>query len=101
MPGALSNPEQAPAWLVTTEVEAYLDLTESYLTCYRVFCAAHDPRAQPQLDQAYHILEERARLIDDPALGHSFLEHVSVHRELMRLYSQAPVDSKGKYSTPL
>ncbi len=83
LPGALGKVEQALALLATTEVEAYLDLMEIYLTCYRVLWAAHDPRARPQLDQAYQILEERARLIDDPALRQAFLEHVPVHRELV------------------
>jgi len=56
----------------------------TYLICYRVLEANHDPRAAPLLRTARQRLEEYAARISDDALRRSFLENVPAHRELLR-----------------
>ena len=45
-----------------------------------------DPRAHEVLEQAYHLLQERASWIDDEALRRSYLENVPANREIAALY---------------
>ena len=54
-----------------------------YLTCYRVLCAAGNPRAQAILSTACRLLQERAAQIGDETLRRSFLENVVAHREIV------------------
>lgn len=54
-----------------------------YLTCWQVFYAASDPRAEAVLRQASTLLAEQAARIDDPQLRRSFLEHVAAHRQIL------------------
>lgn len=52
-------------------------------TCYRVFSANHDPRAQVILQRGYHLLMEQAAKIDSQALRRSFLENIPAHRAIV------------------
>ena len=58
----------------------------TYLTCYRVLTANHDPRAPVILEQGWRLLQDYAADISDPARRRDFLEGVAVHRELQALY---------------
>lgn len=53
-----------------------------YLTCYRVLQTSGSPQAAATLAKARQLLEERAALIQDERLQYSYLQHVTVHREL-------------------
>jgi tetratricopeptide (TPR) repeat protein len=55
-----------------------------YWTCYRALKASDDPRAAEVLRTAYHLLQERAAMIEDERLRRSFLEAVPWHRELVQ-----------------
>ena len=61
----------------------------TYLTCYRVLVATQDERAATLLEQGWRLLLDYAVAIPDPALRHSFLEEVAVHRELQALHRAA------------
>ena len=52
------------------------------LTCYHVFSANDDPRAQTALERAANCLQEWATYIGEEQLRRSFLEEVPAHREL-------------------
>ncbi len=58
------------------------------MTCYRVLCAATDPRASAVLCTAYHLLHERAAKITDEGLRRSFLENVTAHCEIIHEYER-------------
>jgi tetratricopeptide (TPR) repeat protein len=53
-----------------------------WLTCWQVLDAAQEDRAPGVLEQAYHLLDERAQQIQDAELRLSFLENVDAHRTL-------------------
>lgn len=57
-----------------------------YLTCYRTLAAQHDERAAPLLQRAQAHLHLYVRSITDPALRHSFLENVPLHRIIRTLH---------------
>jgi predicted ATPase/DNA-binding SARP family transcriptional activator/class 3 adenylate cyclase len=63
-------------------LEGTLEPLRIYLTCYTVLQANDDPRADEVLDSAYHLLQERARTIEDGNLQQSYLENVTIHREI-------------------
>jgi tetratricopeptide (TPR) repeat protein len=54
-----------------------------YLTCYRVFSAIHDPHAYDLLLKAHDLLQTRAENISDENLRRSYLENVSVNRDIL------------------
>ncbi|MCD4738777.1 MAG: tetratricopeptide repeat protein [Anaerolineae bacterium] len=54
-----------------------------YLTCYRVWQASHDSRAEIILRAGALNLRARAEQISEPELRRSFLENVFQHRELL------------------
>jgi hypothetical protein len=56
-----------------------------HLTCYRVLSANRDRRAGEVLDAAYHLLQERAGVIEDASSRRSYLENVPAHREIAAL----------------
>ena len=69
--------------LSTGSVDGALEPLRIYLTCYRILAAHDDPRASEILKVGYRVLRARAASIDDPALLHSYLEHVGPNRELL------------------
>jgi predicted ATPase/DNA-binding SARP family transcriptional activator len=55
-----------------------------YQTCYRVLEASQEnSRAQSILSEAHNLLQERAARIRDEKLRRSFLENVTIHREIV------------------
>jgi class 3 adenylate cyclase/tetratricopeptide (TPR) repeat protein len=67
-----------------------------YLTCYQVLHANDDPRADGILDDAYHVLQERAAKISDEGERRSFLENVAVHREIVEEYDRSRRNVAGE-----
>ena len=61
------------------------DLFRVYLTCYQVLEATQDERALQILTTAHTHLQRQATKIDDKTLRQSFLENVSLHRQLGQL----------------
>jgi len=59
-----------------------------YLTCVQVLRACEDPRAKEVLRQGYNELQTRADTIDDEGLRWSYLENVTVHREIVAEYEK-------------
>jgi Tfp pilus assembly protein PilF len=68
---------------VLQRLEHLEDPSRAYLICYRVLHANDDARAVQVLSTAYEMLQTRANKIDDDVLRRSFLENVSVHREIV------------------
>jgi tetratricopeptide (TPR) repeat protein len=68
-----------------------------YLTCYRTLQAQGDTRAPGILHMAHELLQARARAISDEGLRRSFLENVSVHRELISAFHHLSY-SPGRWS---
>ncbi len=60
------------------------DLFRVYMTCYQVLKANQDSRAQNFLNTAYQHLQKQAIKIKDEMLRRSFLENVTIHREIVR-----------------
>ena len=64
-----------------------LDSTESRqlirLTCYEALQRIDDPRAATVLAMAHDDLQQRAALLDDPALRASFVEGIPEHRAIL------------------
>lgn len=58
----------------------------TYLVCYQVLADHDDERATAVLQQGYALLTAYANQIMDPALRHSFLRNVPVHRALQQAY---------------
>lgn len=58
------------------------DPLEVYLTCYQVLRALEDAQAGDVLRMAYHLLQEQASRISNPAMRRSYLENVPPHREI-------------------
>lgn len=59
-----------------------------YLTCYHVLASSNDPRAATTLTTAYQLLQERAAMIGNEALLHSYLNNVAAHCTLRRIVLQ-------------
>jgi hypothetical protein len=58
-----------------------------YFICYQVFAAEGETRlARLTLQSAYQGVIERAEKITDPTLRQSFLEQVSLNREIVAVY---------------
>jgi hypothetical protein len=57
----------------------------AYLVCYRVLEANRDRHSITVLQTAQQRLQECASQIADPTLRRSFLENVSIHRELLQV----------------
>ena len=59
----------------------------TYLTCYQVLAANQDARAAALIEIAYKLLQEYAASIHDAPWQKTFLENVSVHRQIQQLYA--------------
>ncbi|MEM7539335.1 MAG: tetratricopeptide repeat protein [Chloroflexota bacterium] len=81
---------------VQQEIEAVLSYLETdpekiysmnpfrtYLSCYHVLNANHDPRAADILNKAYTMLQAWADRIENPEWRRSFLENVPENREIV------------------
>lgn len=60
-----------------------------YLVRYRILRASGDSRARQVLDEGYRLLQERANEIDDQALRRSYLENVTVNREIIAAWQES------------
>jgi hypothetical protein len=78
--------EFLPHLLAGDEVIGVDEPFYTYLTCYQVLAANGDSRAQAILDHGYTRLTTCADHIPDPALRHSFLHNVPIHRALQEAY---------------
>jgi tetratricopeptide (TPR) repeat protein len=57
---------------------------QDYFICYQVFAAQGEPETAAQaLRSAYQVVMQRAQKIDDAALRRSFLNQVSINREII------------------
>jgi predicted ATPase/class 3 adenylate cyclase len=80
---ALAHVEQIVAYLAQGSLEGVDEPFRVYLTCYRVLCAAGDPRAPSFLNTTMARLQEQAARINDVDARRSFLDNVPAHRELL------------------
>jgi hypothetical protein len=64
-----------------------------YLTCYRALRANEDPRAGDILNEAHHLLQERAAKISDEGERRSYLENVAANREIVEECAQRRGDA--------
>lgn len=68
--------------------------------CCQVFQAAGDPRAGEALRLAYTRLHARAAKISDEATRRLFLENVTTHREIQRLFTIAEKEPPSSTAIP-
>jgi hypothetical protein len=59
------------------------DSLRVYLTCYRILRACVDARANPLIETAHRILQERAAKTPNVVIRQSFLQNVLVHHEII------------------
>jgi tetratricopeptide (TPR) repeat protein len=67
---------------------SFRDPFRVYLTCYQVLQACNDPRAAAILTKAHDVLQEQAKKIDDDQSRRSFLENITIHREIVAAYRE-------------
>ncbi|MCB0184467.1 MAG: tetratricopeptide repeat protein, partial [Caldilineaceae bacterium] len=78
--------------LAALDTEAFGQANEPfriYDDCYRVLQTTGDQRATPLVAQAHQHLQQRAALITDEALRHSYLYGVPIHRALVAAFAAA------------
>ena len=85
---ALAYTEQIMSHLQNGSLDGVDEPIRVYLTCYRILCAHHDPRAEAILETAYALLQTWAANINDEAVCRTFLENVAAHRDLLAVYRQ-------------
>lgn len=73
-----------------------LEPIRTYLTCYQVRAANHDPRAREILTTAHTVLQAQAAKIEDESLLRSFLENVAVNRAIVEEFARL---HSGGFST--
>ena len=64
------------------------DPCQVHLTCWRVLDTSHDPRATVVLEQAHAKTRAIASSIEDEELRRSFLENVTVNREILEAWQR-------------
>ena len=87
---ALPDLDQAQAYieeilphLETGRFSGVPELFEVYLSCYHILQMTQDPRANPLLATAYHLLQDRAATLEEPHQRRTFLENVAANREII------------------
>jgi predicted ATPase/DNA-binding SARP family transcriptional activator/Tfp pilus assembly protein PilF len=70
------------------KLDGLVDPFRVCLTCFRVLQTSGDPRAPEILHRAHQQLLSRAEKISDEKLRSSYLENITSHRALMRLYNE-------------
>ena len=83
LPQAQTLVQEILAYLETSPLRGVEEPFRVYLTCYRILCAGQDPRAKAILETARDLLEARAAKISDERMRRSFLENVTIHREIV------------------
>ena len=82
-------------YLETDHIIGYaFGTSECYLTCYRVFRAVGDPRANEVLERGYVEMHEQVAKLKDEELKKSFLKNVPWNRELVELWEEQEDKSK-------
>jgi tetratricopeptide (TPR) repeat protein len=84
---ALAHIEQLLPHLTTMDDPYY-----AYLTCYQVFRANDDTRANEFLSTAHRLLQKNAALLSDETSRRSFLESVRVNREIVEEFARLHLD---------
>jgi tetratricopeptide (TPR) repeat protein len=93
IPQALDYVQQALAILEECEGKGSELPQQDYFTCYRVLSrAGQEETAHSALQAAYDLVVARADRITDAALRQSFLERVSLNREIVREYENVMRD---------
>jgi len=85
--GAQAHVEEIVSYLETGTLDGTDEPFRVYLTCYRVLRANGDPRAEEILEEAHHLLQERAAKISDEGERRSYLENVAANREIASEYA--------------
>ena len=88
--GALASVDRLLAHMAGGASLAGTDTLEVRLTCHQVLARAADARAAAVLATAHAELQARAATITDPALRHSFVNGVPVHRQIIAAWGQVP-----------
>ncbi len=85
LPQARTHAAEILRHLETGSLDGTDEPCQVYLTCYHALRATEeDSLAQAILSKAHSLLQERAARISDERLRRSFLENVSVHREIVQ-----------------
>lgn len=80
---ALRHVEAVLPDLLANKINNQLEPLRAFWSCYRVLAAVADPRACGVLTAAHTHVQTQAALIQDAALRHAFLHHVSANREIV------------------
>ncbi len=83
---AQARTEEILAYLADHNVERTGESARIYLACYHALRASGDPRAREILSTIYQQLHEQAAKITGETLRRSFMENVTAHREIVRLF---------------
>lgn len=78
--------EEILSRLTSTTLEEADEPTFVCWTCYRVLCAAHDPRAATMLKLAYDLLQARVARLADENERHAFVDNDPLSREIVRAW---------------
>ena len=89
--GALARVNRLLTDMASGASLAGTDTLEVRLTCHQVLVRAADARAADVLAIAHAELQARAATITDPALQHSFMNGVPVHRQIIAAWARARV----------
>ncbi|MEM7532905.1 MAG: BTAD domain-containing putative transcriptional regulator [Chloroflexota bacterium] len=87
---AMHYVEEVIAWLYENPDQTYhfKEPFEVYLYLYLVLAANQDERAAPLLTQTYKNLNTYAQRIDNPLWHRSYLENVTVNRQVLALWKE-------------
>jgi adenylate cyclase len=80
--------EQILSFLKRSTLDGVEEPVRIYLTCYKVLCAGHDPRAREIVEKAHTLLQQRAIKISDQELRGTYLENVAVNREIVKEFAK-------------
>lgn len=89
LPRALTEVEEVLAILQSYPLAGFDEPFQVYLTCYTVLAAHQDTRTLQVLTTAHTLLSRYADRLLDPADQRSFLENVTIHRDLQLAYTTA------------
>jgi tetratricopeptide (TPR) repeat protein len=80
---ALQHVEKILAFLANHTLDSAEEPFRVYWTCYQVLLANQDGRAQTVLQNAHDLLQSQAAKISDTAMHQSFMEGVTLHRQIV------------------
>lgn len=89
LPGALTQIETSLTWLAKHNFNGVANPFRFYHTAYQVLQQANKPeKARQILNEAHHLLQNRAATIEDASLRRSFLENVPHNRDLLHEWAK-------------